>query len=85
MEKSGIGFQSLIGRFVTLNGVHNYYVANFITFAGITQCFVLRTHKASSILKNEKITYCDNLIKNRVFLAPKNALVRPQKNSNHKA
>ena len=38
-------FQSLIGRFVILNAPHDYYVADFITFAGITQYFMAQTRK----------------------------------------
>ncbi|MBQ6971618.1 MAG: hypothetical protein IJP86_04600, partial [Synergistaceae bacterium] len=61
-----------------------YYIGDFITLAGITQCFTPLTHKMLQSLESAKSTYCDNLPKNRRFPAPKIALVRPQKNPNHK-
>ena len=44
-------FQSLIGRFVTLDGVLVYYIEDFSTFAEITQCFSVRTHKDLQTLR----------------------------------
>ena len=46
-----LGASALIGRFVTLDTPHDYYVADFNTFAGITQCFTLQTRKPSSTLR----------------------------------
>ena len=47
--------QPLIGRFVILRTPLVHYIADFISFAEITQCYLYQTHKALQTLRAYKI------------------------------
>ena len=73
-----LGASALIGRFVTLDTPHDYYVADFNMFAEITQCSILQTRKFPQILRAYFSPPSAHLSKNSIFHTSKMALVRPQ-------
>ena len=60
-------FQSLIGRFGTLNAPCNYYVGDFNMFAGITQARVFEIRNPLQTQQNIFFSSGVDLVKNSIF------------------